>query len=100
MPVARRRPQLAPRVLLVLLLEVDGLLDLVELDIDEVIVQVSLGVDVGQDLLGLGRFALGDEPTGRLGDGPARVLSECFCSSAGLDDRVAAGVANPSEMSG
>lgn len=68
--VARRRPQLAPRVLLVLLLERDGLLDLVELDIDQRVVLVALCVVLGQNLLGLGGLPVGDEPAGRLGHEP------------------------------
>lgn len=51
--VARSRPQLRPPVALELLLERDGLLNLVELHINQFIILVALGVDICQDLLRL-----------------------------------------------
>lgn len=56
--VARSRPQLRPPIALQLLFERDGLLDLVELYIDQFVVLVALGVDICQDLLRLVQFAL------------------------------------------
>lgn len=70
MAVAGRRPELTPRSLLVLLLERDGLLDLVILNIDQLIILVTRGVVLGQDSLGLGVLPLGDQPSRRFRDEP------------------------------
>lgn len=70
MAVAGCRPELAPRGLLVLLLEGDGLLDLVVLNGDQLIVLVTRGVVLGQDRLGLCVFPLGDQPSWRLRNEP------------------------------
>lgn len=70
MAVAGRRPQLAPRRLLELLLERNGLLDLMELDVDQLIVLVALRVVFVHDLLGLLELTLGNQPARRLGHEP------------------------------
>ena len=47
-------------------LETDLLLDLGELELHEVVVGVALAMEVGEDLEGLIRAVVVDEPTGRL----------------------------------
>jgi hypothetical protein len=74
--VARSGPEFSPVVALELLLQLDGLLDLVKLDVDQLIVFISLGMNISQNLLCLLMSALRDEPTRRLGDGPANSESE------------------------
>lgn len=70
MAVAGRRPELTPCGLLVLLLERDGLLDLVVLNGDQLVVIVTRGMVLGQDSLGLRVFPLGDQPPRRFRDEP------------------------------
>lgn len=70
MAVAGRRPELTPRSLFVLLLERDGLLDLVILNIDQLVILVTRGVVLGQDSLGLSMLALGDQPPWRFWNEP------------------------------
>lgn len=86
MAIAGSRPEFGPVVALEFLLQLDGLLDLLELDVDQFIVFVSLGMYVSQDLLCLLQSALGNEPTGRFGNGPVNSKSEksflvglCLC---------------------
>jgi hypothetical protein len=45
-------------------------LDLIEFDVDQFIIFVSLGMHVRQDFLCLLQSTLGDEPTGRFGNSP------------------------------
>jgi hypothetical protein len=71
MAVTSSGPEFSPVVALEFLLELNGLLDLIEFDVDQFIVFISLGMHVSQDLLCLLQSALGDEPTGRFGDSPA-----------------------------
>jgi hypothetical protein len=71
MAVTRGRPELSPVVALELLLQLNSLSDLIELDVDQFIVFVSLGMHVCQDLLRLLQSALRDEPTGGFGNSPA-----------------------------
>lgn len=55
-------------VLVVLVLHADGLLDLAELELNERVVLVAVGVVLGEDVEGLLVLLLGDEVTGGLGD--------------------------------
>lgn len=51
-------------------LELDGLLDLLVLELDERVGGITVGMVLGKDLQGLLWLVLGHEPTGRLGDHP------------------------------
>lgn len=60
--VTRSRPQLRPAVAFELLLERNGLLDLIEFHVDQFVILVALGMYIGQDLLCLLGLALGNKP--------------------------------------
>ena len=61
--VALSAPELGPAVALELLLELDGLLDLVKLNLDEIVLLVSASVGVCENLKSLLLLALGHEET-------------------------------------
>lgn len=73
--VTRGGKEFEPAVTLILVLQRDCLLDFFELDVDQLVIFVTLGMDICQHLLCLFQPALGDEPTGRLRDGPANCES-------------------------
>lgn len=56
--------ELGPAVGLVFLLELDGVVNLTELDLDELGVFVTAGVAFGEDVEGFLGFAFSDEVTG------------------------------------
>lgn len=62
--------ELAPAVALEFLLELDGVLDLLELDLHDLIVEVAVGVNLGEGLVSLLNLAVGNHPARRLGDEP------------------------------
>ena len=72
--VALGAPELGPAVALKLLLELDGLLDLVELDLDELVLLVAAGVGARENLESLLLLALGHEETWGLWNKPSELL--------------------------
>ena len=68
--VALGPPKLRPAVALKLLLELDGVADLLQLELDDLVVHVAVGMVLSQDLVRLVHFPVRDQPARRLGHRP------------------------------
>lgn len=70
MAVSRGSPKFAPVVALKLLLQFQSVSDLGHFKLDNLIIEVTVSMDVGKDLVGLLFAALGNEPSWTFGDEP------------------------------
>ena len=76
MAIALGLDKLGPTVALELLLELDGVLDLLELEQNNLVIKVAVSVDVSKDAVGLLDAALGNHPSRRLRDEPDKAQLE------------------------